>query len=70
MSVLENVTCPDCGGPMVSRKSQHGVFWGCKAFPKCRGTRDSMGQSLGERRAGRPSEDDERKPRRVRRWEQ
>jgi ssDNA-binding Zn-finger/Zn-ribbon topoisomerase 1 len=30
---------------MVSRKSAHGVFWGCKAFPKCRGTRNVDGES-------------------------
>ena len=41
----ENVKCPLCAGPMVSRTSQHGVFWGCRAFPKCRGTRDVMGES-------------------------
>ena len=49
MSKPENVKCPDCGGPMVSRKSAHGVFWGCAAFPTCRGTRDSMGMSKAER---------------------
>jgi len=41
----ENVTCPDCNGPMVSRKSQHGVFWGCKNYPNCKGTRNSMGDA-------------------------
>jgi ssDNA-binding Zn-finger/Zn-ribbon topoisomerase 1 len=34
---------------MISRKSQYGVFWGCKNYPKCRGTRDSMGRSKAER---------------------
>jgi len=28
---------------MVSRKSQHGVFWGCKSFPQCKGTRNVDG---------------------------
>jgi formylglycine-generating enzyme required for sulfatase activity len=32
-------TCPDCGGPMKVRKGTRGVFLGCAAFPKCRGTR-------------------------------
>lgn len=45
----ENVKCPDCDGPMVSRKSQYGVFWGCQNYPKCKGTRDSMGRSKRER---------------------
>lgn len=33
--------CAKCAGPMVKRingKTQH-AFWGCKAFPKCRGSR-------------------------------
>lgn len=46
---LENVKCPDCGGDMVSRKGQYGIFWGCKAFPKCKGTRDSNGRSKADR---------------------
>jgi len=45
----ENVTCPECDGPMVSRKGKFGVFWGCKQFPKCKGTRDSMGRSKEDR---------------------
>lgn len=49
MSKPENVKCPTCDGPMVSRKSKYGVFWGCKKFPKCKGTRDSMGRSAAER---------------------
>ncbi len=46
---LENVKCPECNGPMVSRKSQHGIFWGCKAYPKCKGTRDNEGRSKVDR---------------------
>lgn len=45
----ENVKCPECGGPMVSRKSKHGIFWGCKEYPLCRGTRDNMGRSKQEK---------------------
>lgn len=41
----ENVTCPECDGPMVPRTSAHGKFWGCKAFPKCRGTRNVDGEA-------------------------
>ena len=53
----ESVKCPQCDGPMVSRKSQHGVFWGCRNYPKCKGTRDSMGRSRTER--GLPDADRE-----------
>ena len=33
--------CPDCGRPMVVRRNRvnHGAFWGCQAWPMCRGTR-------------------------------
>lgn len=31
--------CPHCGGPMVLRTPKKGgnPFYGCKAYPKCRG---------------------------------
>ena len=60
----ENVTCPLCGGQMVPRTSAHGKFWGCRAFPKCWGTRNSEGevgrQSLES--GTLPTERDERLP--------
>lgn len=31
--------CPQCGKPMPRRKSVKGEFWGCSAFPECKGTR-------------------------------
>jgi four helix bundle suffix protein len=31
--------CPSCGKPMRRRKSAKGPFWGCSAFPECKGTR-------------------------------
>ena len=31
--------CPPCGKPMRRRKSAKGDFWGCSAFPDCKGTR-------------------------------
>lgn len=36
--------CPECSSPMVLRTARKGnhagsSFWGCTAFPKCRGTR-------------------------------
>ena len=32
--------CPDCGQPMVLRtnRAKGSRFWGCSAYPKCRGT--------------------------------
>lgn len=42
---LQNVKCPLCNGKMVPRQSKHGTFWGCAAYPKCKGTRDSNGMS-------------------------
>jgi four helix bundle suffix protein len=38
----KNVTapeCPQCGKAMRRRKSAKGDFWGCAAFPDCKGTR-------------------------------
>jgi restriction system protein len=32
--------CPDCGKPMRKRHSKQGEFWGCSAYPECRGSRD------------------------------
>ncbi len=31
--------CPQCNKPMRRRKSAKGEFWGCTAFPECKGTR-------------------------------
>ncbi len=50
---VQELKCPDCEGPMVSRKGQYGSFWGCRKYPDCRGTRDSMGRSKAERAAER-----------------
>lgn len=52
--MIENVKCPDCDGPMVSRKSGKDgrIFWGCKAFPKCRGTRNTDGEAPRRRTDG------------------
>lgn len=49
--ILEDTLCPDCGAKMVSRKSQHGIFWGCSNYPKCKGTRDTQGRSKADREA-------------------
>jgi restriction system protein len=39
-------SCPQCGSEMVLRSARRGAqvgtrFWGCSAFPSCRGTRDT-----------------------------
>lgn len=39
------VSCPTCGGRMVKRMARRGrnaggYFWGCAAYPRCRGTRN------------------------------
>jgi restriction system protein len=31
--------CPQCGKPMRRRTSAKGDFWGCSAFPDCKGTK-------------------------------
>jgi len=31
--------CPQCGEPMRRRRSARGDFWGCPAYPDCKGTR-------------------------------
>ncbi len=31
--------CPQCGKPMRRRTSAKGEFWGCSAYPACKGTR-------------------------------
>src|SRR5690606_9997292 len=45
----QDVTCPDCGGPMKARTSSYGKFWGCADYPQCKGTRDADGRSREER---------------------
>ena len=35
--------CPDCGKMMRRRSSRKGDFWGCSAYPDCRGTRPITG---------------------------
>ena len=70
MSKPENVTCPDCGGPMVSRATKRNVhdmappqrFWGCAQFPKCRGTRDTDGEVSSSRRRDDAAQADDTLP--------
>jgi ssDNA-binding Zn-finger/Zn-ribbon topoisomerase 1 len=53
----DEVKCPDCGGEMISRTGKFGVFWGCKKFPECKGTRDSEGRSKQERQSEKAEKD-------------
>jgi DNA topoisomerase III len=36
----ETIACPDCGRPMIKRKSKWGdsYWYGCSGFPDCRKT--------------------------------
>ena len=43
-SATSRLACPDCAGPMLSKRARRGpnaggLFWGCAAFPDCKGTR-------------------------------
>lgn len=60
--VYEGVRCPDCDGEMVSRKSQYGTFWGCKKYPRCRGTRDSEGRTKEEARLAKEKDRESPQP--------
>jgi DNA topoisomerase-1 len=34
----EEKVCPNCGAPMVIRRSRYGkLFYGCSKYPKCNG---------------------------------
>jgi ATP-dependent DNA helicase RecQ len=50
--------CPLCGRTMVKRKSDRGTFYGCSAFPICRGT-----QPAATRRGSRTSREGRKRPR-------
>ncbi len=36
---LEGEVCPDCGAPMVKKRSRFGVFLACSSYPNCKCTR-------------------------------
>lgn len=48
---MNNISCGECGSPMVLRKSAKfpKPFWGCSRFPDCRGTHGAHadGRPLG-----------------------
>lgn len=54
----QTLKCPKCGGTMKARTGKYGNFWGCATYPKCDGTRDSLGRSKTERDAERNLEVD------------
>ena len=62
----ENLTCPKCGGRMVSRtNSRDGSrFWGCADYPTCNGTRNTDGEVPTRENSQRvtPREFDDRLP--------
>lgn len=35
---MANPSCPICNGAMVLRTSAHGQFYGCRSYPRCKGT--------------------------------
>ena len=44
LQTTSGLSCPTCGGRMIRRQARRGRnagshFWGCAAFPRCRGTR-------------------------------
>ncbi|MBN1544651.1 DNA topoisomerase I [Candidatus Woesearchaeota archaeon] len=41
--------CPQCGKPMVLRKSIYGSFYGCSGYPKCRHTEKIEGNGNGKK---------------------
>lgn len=57
--MIEETLCPLCDSKMISRKGQYGMFWGCSTYPKCKGTRDSMGRSKEERDSEKHKENSE-----------
>jgi restriction system protein len=42
--------CPECGKPMRRRRSKKGDFWGCSAYPDCRGSRDVGEEAIRDSR--------------------
>lgn len=46
ISLVPNLNCPNCSGPMVKRTARRGKnrgneFYGCSRFPICKGTRSA-----------------------------
>jgi hypothetical protein len=39
-SMNKNGSCPNCGGNLMERNGQYGIFLGCNNFPRCNYTRN------------------------------
>lgn len=57
MRVVDTPNCPRCDHEMALRTARKGVragsrFWGCSTFPRCRGTRNYIGNSRAHPRRG------------------
>ncbi len=37
-----DAACPECGAPMLERRSRRGVFYGCSNYPKCKHTANEL----------------------------
>lgn len=59
---IEETLCPECNGSMTPRTSARGKFWGCKAYPRCKGTRNSDGEVPRRRSEDAGCDVDERAP--------
>ena len=66
---LKNLRCPDCGLEMIRKSGKHGAFWGCREYPHCKGTRDSLGKSRADRDKEYESKDRDDKVSFKRRYE-
>lgn len=58
--MIENLKCPKCDGPMVSRANGASGqrFWGCKKYPECRGTLNTDGEVPTRQNSQRRTQDD------------
>ena len=65
---LENVKCPSCGGPMVSRANKRTGqrFWGCQKYPDCKGTLNTDGEARSDGWDNRDLTDDSAPSERLR----
>lgn len=39
-NINKNTLCPNCGGNLIKRNGQYGIFFGCNNFPRCTYTRN------------------------------
>lgn len=41
-AALTVVSCPECGNLLKKREGKFGTFWGCRSYPECKYTRNSV----------------------------